>query len=144
MKSNSYADMLLWAIQEAKYDYDNIQKLVKINIDGWEQRIREIEAMSQEEFIAHISKSIFGVANKDYYIGNYKKRIEELKALPERIDHLLDMWKNEKIWFDWTLKNVYKGYVRPMKKALEKLAESKFNSKLPSFSMGENCENLRV
>jgi len=135
-KYNSGADLLLWAIREAKFDYDNIQKLVKINIEGCEERIRKIEAMSQEEFMAYISRSIFGVANKDYYITDNKKRIEELKALPERIDHLLKMWRDEKSWFDWTLKNVYKGYVRQLKQAFEKLATNRFNSKLPSFSNG--------
>jgi hypothetical protein len=136
MKSNSYANMLLWVIQEAKYDYNNIQKLIKINVESCEQRIREIEAMSQEDFLKEVSKSIFGVGLKDYYIDKLKKRIETLKDLPSVVDHLLEMWKSEKWLLNDTLKYAYKGYVRPMKEAIEKLAQSRFNSKLPSFSHG--------
>jgi len=133
-KCNSGADLLLWVIQEAKFDYDNIQKLVKINIEGCEERIKEIEAMSQEQFLAHISKSIFGVASKDYYIGNLRRRIETLKDIPQVIDSLLHSWNSERWLFNDTLKHAYKGYVRQLKQAFEKLGQNRFNSKLPSFS----------
>lgn len=129
----SDVDLLLMIMEKANYEYENVRKLVQINIEGYEKRIREIEAMSEDDFLRMVSKSLFGVANKGYYTNNLKKRIEELKRIPERIDYLLDLWKNNRGWLDWVIKHSYKGAVRPMKKAIEKLALNRFNAKLTAF-----------
>ena len=135
-------DILLSLIEEANYEYDNIKKVVQAKIDECQQRINELKAMSQEQFLAEISKSIFGVGIKEYYIDNLEKRIERLKDIPDRIDGLLESWKDGKWFFNQSIK-YYKPYVRQLKQAFEKLAESRFNSKLSSFSLlGESYGNL--
>jgi len=126
---------LLALIEEANYQYDNIEEVVQAKIDECQKRIDELKAMSQEQFLAMISKSIFGVAMKEYYVGNLEKKIESLKALPEHIDNLLDYWRDSKWLFDQSIK-FYKPYVRELKQAFERLAISRFNSKLSSFSFG--------
>lgn len=125
---------MLALIEEANYNYDNIKKVVQAKIDECQQRINELKAMSQEQFLAEISKSIFGVGIKEYYIDNLEKRIERLKDTPDRIDGLLESWKDGKWFFNQSIK-YYKPYVRQLKQAFQKLAESKFNSKLSSFSV---------
>jgi len=126
---------LLALIEEANYNYDNIRKVVQAKIDECQKQIDELKAMSQEQFLAMISKSLFGVAMKEYYIDRLEKRIESLKAIPEHIDHLLEYWRDSRGYFDDSIK-YYKPYVRQLKQAFEKLAISRFNSKLPSFSNG--------
>jgi hypothetical protein len=104
------------------------------NIEECERRIREIEAMSEEGFLSMVSQSLFGVASKGYYIGNFKRKIETLKMIPQRIDYLLDLWKNDKGWLEWVIKKSYKGYVKQMRAAIERLAQDRFTAKLLSFS----------
>jgi len=128
---------LLALIEEANYNYDNIRKVVQAKIDEAQKQIDELKAMSQEQFLAMISKSMFGVAMKEYYINRLEKRIENLKALPEHIDHLLQYWRTSRNGYFQDSIKYYKPYVRQLKQAFQKLAESRFNSKLSSFSMGE-------
>ena len=132
MKSLTEGAVLLSLIEEANYNYDNIRKVVQAKIDESQQRINELKAMSQEQFLKEISKSIFGVGIKEYYIDNLEKKIEHLKDLPDRIDGLLESWKDGKWFFNQSIK-YYKPYVRQLKQAFQKLAESKFNSKLSLF-----------
>jgi len=122
-------------IENAKYDYVNIRKLVRINIKDLEKRIAAVQAMSETEFITYVSQSIFGVAIKEYYIKQCKRQIETWKGIPQRVDYLLGLWRDEKEIFNVVIKSSYKGVVRPMKKAIEKLAQSRFNAKLV---LGEN------
>lgn len=128
------ADLLLTLIEEANYNYDNIKKVVQTKIDEAQKQINELKAMSQEQFLAMISKSIFGVAMKEYYIGNLEKQIKRLKDIPEHIDNLLEYWRDSKFIFNESIK-FYKPYVRQLKQAFQKLGESRFNSKLSSFSV---------
>jgi len=125
---------LLALIEEANYEYRNIRKVVQAKIDECQKQIDELKAMSQEQFLAMISKSMFGVAMKEYYINRLEKRIENLKALPEHIDHLLEYWRTSRNGYFQDSIKYYKPYVRQLKQAFQKLAESRFNSKLSSFS----------
>jgi hypothetical protein len=134
MVKSDFNDLLLMIVEKANYSYENIHRLVKINIEECERRIREIEAMSEEAFLSMVSKSLFGVASKGYYIGNFKRKIETLKMIPQRIDYLLDLWKNDKGWLEWVIKKSYKGYVKQMREAIERLAQDRFTAKLLSFS----------
>jgi len=124
---------LLALIEEANYDYNNIKDIVEKKIEECQKQINELKAMSQEQFLAMISKWMFGVAMKEYYIDRLEKKIENLKTLTEHIDHLLEYWRDSRSYFNDSIK-YYKPYVRQLKQAFEKLAISKFNSKLPSFS----------
>jgi len=126
---------LLALIEEANYDYENIEDIVEKRIEECQKQIDELKVMSQEQFLAMISKSMFGVAMKEYYIERLEKRIESLKALPEHIDSLLEYWRDSKHYFNESIK-YYKPYVRQLKQAFERLAQNRFNSKLPSFSIG--------
>jgi len=125
--------LLLSIIEEANYEYDNIRKIVQGKIDECQKQIDGLRAMSQEQFLAMISKWMFGVAMKEYYIDRLEKKIENLKTLTEHIDHLLEYWRDSRSYFNDSIK-YYKPYVRQLKQAFEKLAMNRFNSKLPSFS----------
>jgi len=125
---------LLALIEEANYQYDNIDEVVQSRINECQKQIAELKAMSQEQFLAMISKSMFGVAMKGYYIERLEKKIEKLKELPENIDNILEYWRDSKHYFNESMK-CYKPYVRELKQAFQRLAQSKFNSKLSSFSL---------
>jgi len=120
-------------MEEANYDYEKLRKVIKAKIEDLQKRIREIEQMSDEAFMEMISKSLFGVANKGYYINKLKKRISDLEHITESIDYLLDLWKNDKKMLEWVITHSYQGYTRKMRKAIERLAQSRFNAKLLSF-----------
>jgi len=126
---------LLALIEEANYEYSNIRKIVQARIEECQKQIEELKAMSQEQFLAMISKSMFGVAMKEYYIDRLEKRIESLKALPEHIDNLLEYWRTSRNGYFHDSIKYYKPYVRQLKQAFEKLGQNRFNSKLPSFSI---------
>lgn len=124
---------LLALIEEANYQYDNIEEVIQAKIDECQKQIDELKAMSREQFLQMLSRSMFGVAMKEYYINRLEKRIERLKELPENIDNLLEYWRDNRFVFNESMK-FYKPYVRQLKQAFQKLAGSKFNSKLSSFS----------
>ena len=135
-KTRSDIELKLFIIEKANYDYGKIKKIINAEIEKCESRIREIEAMGEEAFLSMVAKQLFGVASKGYYTSNLKKRIEELKHVKDGIDYLLEQYSKNKGWFNYVLSNYYKGYVKPMREAIEKLAKSRFNTKLLTFSFG--------
>lgn len=120
-------------LEKANYEYEKVQKIIKAEVEELESQIHRIEEMSEEQFLREISKSLFGVANKGYYTNQKMKTVEELKLIPQQIEYFLDLCVKDKQILEWIIKNHYKGYVKRMREAIEKLAESRFNAKLLSF-----------
>ena len=45
------ADLLLVLIEEANYNYENIEDVVQAKIDEAQKQLNELKAMSQEQFL---------------------------------------------------------------------------------------------
>ncbi|MCD6241105.1 hypothetical protein J7K27_06280 [Candidatus Bathyarchaeota archaeon] len=127
-------EILLNILERANYRLERVEEIVNSKVQECEKRIKEIESMSQTEFLRMVSRSIFGVACKGYYIHGLKKSIETLKRIPERIQYLLKLHEKDKEMFEWVLKHSYKRYVRKLRKAIKKLAENSLNHKLTTFA----------
>lgn len=127
-------EILLNILERANYNLERVAEVTSAKVQECERRINEIQNMPYEKFLALISRSIFGIASKGYYINSLRKRIEILKRIPERIQYLLKLHEKDKQLLDWTLKRSYKGYVREMRMAIKKLAENSLNHKLPHFA----------
>ena len=127
-------DIFLNILKEANYNLERVAEIVSAKVQECERRINEIKNMPYERFLALVSRSIFGVASKGYYINALRKRIEILKRIPERIQYLLKLHENDKQLLNWTLKHSYKGYVREMRRAIQRLAENSLNHKLADFA----------
>jgi hypothetical protein len=117
-----YALFVLGVIREADYDFSRVDRVVGDLIAKYEDRIREIEVMSDEEFYAVVSKDIFGVFSKGFYIAKFKRCIEQLKQVRESVEYLVMLYRENPKLFNWVLKQSYQGCVREMRKAIEKLA----------------------
>lgn len=127
-------EILLNILERANYNLERVAEITSAKVQECERRINEIQNMPYERFLALISRSIFGVASKGYYINCLRKEIEILKRVPERIKYLLELHEKDKGMFEWVLKHSYKGYVRKLRKAIKKLAENSLNHKLTTFA----------
>lgn len=121
---------ILSIIEEADYDYAKVLDVVNARIAYVEGRMKQIEVMTDEEFMQWISKAIFGVALKGYYISQCKRDLDHLKTIQSRIDYMLDLWKRDRSMFNWVIRNSYKGVIRRAEDTFTKLAENKFTAKL--------------
>ena len=85
----------------ANYNLERIEEIVNAKVWECEKRINEIENMPYEKFLALISRSIFGVASKGYYINALRRRSwEEAKFYSkERVIREISEKLNRHIYF---------------------------------------------
>ena len=126
--SRKRADEMLYILKEANYDINNVDNIIKQKINEVENVAKEIENMTHEEFEQMVSKSMFGVMCKEYYIGKLKKQKESLQNIKERIVYLMENY-NKECW-EWILKDSYSGRIREIKQAVGKLIQ---NSKVKTL-----------
>jgi len=53
---------------------------------------------------------------------------------PRSLDYLLEVYQNDHEWFEWVVTHSYKGKVREMRKAIEKVATNKQTVSLTVFA----------
>jgi len=123
-ENDKYANVLLYVIEKAEFKYDNLDKTINELIKEKQEKIKQLQNMSEEEFMHHISNFIFGVASKDYYITIHKRDIEMLKEIKNSINWLLETYNNNRELFNEVIKFNYKGKVKIIKNYISKLANS--------------------
>lgn len=136
-KENPYTErarLELVFIQKGNYEYDKIIEAIDKEIEDLERRIVELKNMPIQEFMKMIARRMFGVASKDFYIMNYRKTINTLIEIKRSIDYMIDLYQNDRRWFEWVLTHSYKGKVREMRRAIQKIVENKQTRKLTVFA----------
>jgi ADP-heptose:LPS heptosyltransferase len=122
-KDNRFVKTLLFVIEESGFEFKNIEKTIQRLIEERENYIKQLQEMSEEEFMQYISNFAFGVACKEYYISIHKKDIELLRNVKTSIEWLVDTYKKNRELFNSVVRE-YKGYVKLVKKYIKKLADS--------------------
>lgn len=113
---------------------EKLKGLVDEKVLLLEKRLTQIRFMSDEEFLESISKTIFGVASKEYYISKISSEIEMLNDIMRRIEYYLRLNKENRRLFDYLIKRSFKGNVRRARRVFNRLAENTFTKKLESYS----------
>ena len=119
---------LLHLLERANYNYNKLDSVIQEEINFFKSAIREIESMSEVEFLRNYS-----IASKGYYINQFRNEIKWLEQVKKRVDYLIDLYLNHKSMFGWVLKHNYKGCIREMRAAIKRLANSKVCKNLLSF-----------
>ncbi|MEM3385014.1 MAG: hypothetical protein QW134_04740 [Nitrososphaeria archaeon] len=125
---------ILSLIEESGYDLEKLKGLVDEKVLLLEKRLTQIRFMSDEEFLESISKTIFGVASKEYYISKISSEIEMLNGIMRRIEYYLRLNRENRRLFDYLIKRSFKGNVRRARSVFNRLAENTFTKKLESYS----------
>ncbi|MEM4736938.1 MAG: hypothetical protein QXD41_03630, partial [Nitrososphaeria archaeon] len=125
---------ILSLIEESGYDLEKLKGLVDEKVLLLEKRLTQIRFMSDEEFLESISKTIFGVASKEYYISKISSEIEMLNDIMRRIEYYLRLNRENRRLFDYLIKRSFKGNVRRARRVFNRLAENTFTKKLESYS----------
>ncbi|MEM4521901.1 MAG: hypothetical protein QW738_01585 [Nitrososphaeria archaeon] len=125
---------ILSLIEESGYDLEKLKGLVDEKVLLLEKRLTQIRFMSDEEFLESISKTIFGVASKEYYISKISSEIEMLNDIMRRIEYYLRLNRENRRLFDYIIKRSFKGNVRRARRVFNRLAENTFTKKLESYS----------
>lgn len=125
---------ILSLIEESGYDLEKLKGLVDEKIILLEKRLSQIRFMDDEEFLEYVSKTIFGVASKDYYISKISSEIEMLTGIMKRIEYYLRLNRENRKLFDYLIKRSFKGNVRRARRAFNRLAENTFTKKLESYN----------
>ena len=123
-----HAARVLSVIREAGYDMARVREVIGRRIEKLKKAKMELEQMSEEEFRRRVSRMIFGVALKGYYIEKLEKTIEEYEGILKEIESLLKYYVSDRQFFDWHIKEYYKGYVREAREAFRRLASAKITS----------------
>jgi len=119
-------DSFLHVLEEADYSPTKVRSQVKKQIADRKRRIREMERMTDAQFRKYISRSMFGVYMKEFYIGRWQSQISELGSIPERMKNWMEWRKEDKpSLFDLKLKMSFKGNIRRAKKTFELLSQRK-------------------
>ena len=121
--------LLLSLCEQIGYDYSKLEEAIDSTVAKMWTAIWQIEAMTQEDFIKRISRDLFGVASKDYYINRLKLKIAEFRNMKSKIDYYLQNQESCPEIFEWMLKNAFKGEVRQARKTFVALAKSRNNGK---------------
>lgn len=125
---------ILSLIEESEYNLEKLKHLVDEKVLLLEKRLTQIRFMSDEEFLESISKTIFGVASKEYYISKISSEIEMLNDIMRRIEYYLRLNRENRRLFDYLIKRSFKGNVRRARRVFNRLAENTFTKKLESYS----------
>ncbi|MEM0385091.1 MAG: hypothetical protein QXH64_01380 [Nitrososphaeria archaeon] len=125
---------ILSLIEESEYNLEKLKHLVDEKVLLLEKRLTQIRFMSDEEFLESISKTIFGVASKEYYISKISSEIEMLNGIMRRIEYYLRLNRENRRLFDYLIKRSFKGNVRRARSVFNRLAENTFTKKLESYS----------
>jgi len=113
------ADEILYILKEANYNINNIDNIIKQKINQIENLAKKIENMKYEEFAQMVSKSLFGVMSKDYYLVKLNTQKQSLQDIKQEITYLMENYNTE--YWEWILKNSYSGRIREIKQAIGKL-----------------------
>lgn len=125
--------IILSLIEESGYDLEKLKGLVNEKVLLLEKRLSQIRFMDDEEFLEYVSKTIFGVASKDYYISKISSEIEMLTGIMRRIEYYLRLNRENRTLFDYLLKRSFKGNVRRARRAFSRLADNTFTKKLEFY-----------
>jgi hypothetical protein len=112
---------IISVLEEAKGDYRKIDEIIRREIRGRRKLIREVET----DFDNFIKNLTFGVSMPEFYTTRFKKDIDLLQHARNRIEHLIELYQRDRELFNWVVKEEFKGYVRIVKKEIEKLAKTK-------------------
>jgi len=113
--------LIISVLEEAKGDYRKIDEIIRREIRGRRKMIREVET----DFDNFIKNLTFGVSMPEFYITRFKKDIELLQHARNRIKHLVDLYQRDRELFNQIVSEEFKGYVRIVKKEIERLAKTK-------------------
>jgi hypothetical protein len=113
--------IIISVLEEAKGDYRKIDEIIRREIRVRHRLIREVKT-NFDNFIENLT---FGIAMPEFYTTKFKKDIELLQYARNRIEHLIDLYQRDREVFNWVVKEEFKGYVRIVKKEIEKLAKTK-------------------
>jgi hypothetical protein len=134
MKKKDEATLYELHLLEQAKDLQHLKELVESEIEDYQNRIEKISRMNEEEFMQMISKSLFGVASKGYYIEGYKRKIEFLQRLPRKISTLIQLQKENPKLFNHAIQQNYSGNIKRAKTILHKLAEAELNTKITDYN----------
>ena len=116
------ADEILCMLKEANYNINNVDNVIKQKINQIENLTKKIENMKYEEFAQMVSKSLFGVVSKDYYLAKLNTQKQSLLNVKQAVIYLMENY-NKEHW-DWIVRNSYSGRIREVKQAIGKLVEN--------------------
>ncbi|MEM4177098.1 MAG: hypothetical protein QXS29_06010 [Nitrososphaeria archaeon] len=122
--------LLLHCIEEGQYDLSKIRRYVEDQMIEHEKSIEELENMSEEEFMNMVSKYIYGVASKEYYITMHKKAINSYKHALDRIKSIIKLRKENPQLYDYVIRRDFEGQVREARRVFDKLYQESMNKKL--------------
>ncbi|MCX8188780.1 MAG: hypothetical protein N3F64_03645, partial [Nitrososphaeria archaeon] len=125
--------LILSLIEEAEYDLKKVKSLVDEKVLLLEKRLEQIKFMDDKEFLEYVSRTIFGIASKEYYVSKISSEIEMLNNTMKRIEYYLRLGKENRPLFNYLLRRSFKGNVRRAKKVFNRLAENTFTKKLDSY-----------
>ncbi len=126
--------LILSLMEESDYDLEKLKSLVNDKILLLEKRLERIKFMDDEEFLEHVSKTIFGVASKEYYVSKVSDEIRMFNGVLKRIEYYLRLSRENRKLFDHLIKRSFKGNVRRAKRAFNRLAENTYTKKLESYN----------
>ncbi|MBC7091919.1 MAG: hypothetical protein H5T50_08460 [Nitrososphaeria archaeon] len=122
--------LLLHCIDQGGYDLEKIKGYVEGQIIEHELAIEKFEQMSEEEFMDVVSKLIYGVASKEYYISQHMKYINAYNKIFNRIEYFMKLRKENPKLYHYIIKKSFVGNIREAKEKLEKLYQFIVNCKL--------------
>lgn len=105
-------------------------EVIRVRIEEHDKALKELAKMSDEGFADLFSSAIFSPRSRDLYTATHEEAINKLKNIRESIDRLVDLWRNNKKILSWVIRKSYTGYIRRVTEDIQKLAESRLNTKL--------------
>jgi uncharacterized protein YjiS (DUF1127 family) len=122
--------MFLNIVEEANFDYDKVKETITARVKQYQRNLKELSQMSDEQFTNQTSNAVFGIASRTYWESRDRETVQELEEAIELIDHFMDLWKNDRRMLEWVIRHSYAGSMKRVARAINKLAESRFNSRL--------------
>lgn len=109
---------LLDLMEKRNGNRELVKQEIDKDIDLMKGRLEELEKMSEEKFMRMVSESVFGVASKEYYIGNVEQQIGRLEKLKSDVDYYFHDIFKENLPTDYILKDKFKGNLKQLKRVL--------------------------
>ena len=110
-------------IRDAGGSEVKVDKIISKHRKTYRGHIKKLERMCDEEFMDSIKYKMFGVADKDYYIGKARRNLANLESMSREAKDLIKFYKRKssgkKQKFEeseeYYIKKDYTGFLRTLK-----------------------------